>query len=278
MTGYTTAEVSEVLGLSVRQVRSFARSGLLSPFRGPRNEYRFTFQDIILLRTARQLRSENIPPRRIGQALRELREQLPAGRPLSAVVVSVEGDRVIVRDRDTSWEPTTGQVTFDFRVRDLAARVEPFASRAAAERSKDGDLAADEWYELGLDLEAVSVEEATASYRRALEVEPDHAEAHLNLGRLVHERGRVQEAEDHYRRAVAAHPESGLAWFNLGVALEDLGRRTRAKELYRRAIELEPGLAAAHFNLARLHETDGELSDAVRHLSAYKRLRRASAS
>lgn len=275
MTGYTTREVAEVLGLSPRQVRSYARSGLLEPHRGPRNEYRFTFQDIILLRAARELQEREIPTRRIRGALRSLREQLPEGRPLSAVHISAAGDQVVVRDRHTVWEPATGQTTFDFPVEELATRVQPFAPRAAAERANARSLGADEWYDMGLDLEAVSPPEAIAAYRSALETDPDHAEAHLNLGRLLHEEGRLAEAERHYRRAVDAAPESALAWFNLGVVLEDMARDRRAIELYRRAVELDPHLAAAHFNLARLYERTGQASRAVRHLSAFKRLQEA---
>lgn len=278
MTGYTTREVSEVLDLPAWKVRALARSGILDPHRGPGNQYRFTFQDIILLRAARGLEEEGVRPRRIRAALSGLREQLPSGRPLSAVVVTAQGDEVVVRDRGTSWEPTTGQVTFDFDVGALAARVEPFAPRAARERADAGEMVADDWYDLGLDLEAVSIDEAATAYREALALDPGHAEAHLNLGRLEHEKGRIEEAERHYRSSVDAAPESGLGWFNLGVALEDLDRAERAKELYRRALDLDPSLAPAHFNLARLHERDGEVSDAVRHLASYRRLRRASGS
>ncbi|MGD2069923.1 MAG: tetratricopeptide repeat protein [Gemmatimonadota bacterium] len=273
MTGYTTREVAQVLGLAPRQVRSFARSGLLEPRRGPRNEYRFSFPDIILMRAARELREAKVPARRIRAALRSLGEQLPEGRPLSAVRILAEGEHVIVRDRDTLWEPASEQVTLDFSVGELAAKVQPFAPRAAAERAGAGDLEPDEWFDLGLDLEAVSPDEATHAYRRALELDPHHAESHLNLGRLLHEAGHLEDAEAHYREAVAASPGSGLAWFNLGVALEDLGRRQRALEVYGRAVELDPELPAAHFNLARLYEQQGSKSAAVRHLSAYKRLR-----
>jgi hypothetical protein len=48
--------------------------------------YRFTFQDVVLLRGAAALESADLPARRVRSALRQLRDQLP-GRPLSAVHV-----------------------------------------------------------------------------------------------------------------------------------------------------------------------------------------------
>lgn len=273
MTGYTIGEVSEVVGLPTSRVRSYARSGLVAPDRGPKNEYRFSFQDIILLRVARELGDQDVPSRRIRKALLRLRDQLPEGRPLSAVSIAAAGEHVVVRDRGTLWEPETGQMAFDFSVEELAAQVEPFARRAAEETAQTCEMDADDWYDLGLDLEAVSLHEAEAAYGEALARDPEHSDAHLNLGRLLHERERFQEAEKHYRTAWELAPSSGLAPFNLGVALEDLGQREAAMEAYQIAVEAEPGLAGAHFNLARLCEETGDVRGAVRHLAAYRRLK-----
>src|SRR5262245_17979329 len=165
MTGYTTREVAEVLGITQVQVRSFARSGVLEPGRGPGGELRFTFQDIVLLRAARELRERDLSPQRIRRALKHLRGQLPEGRPLSAVSIAAAGEQVIVRDKGTTWEPETGQVAFDFSVGELASRVEPFAGRMARD-AHDEELDADAWYDLAWDLEAVSLAQAAEAYRQ----------------------------------------------------------------------------------------------------------------
>jgi len=265
MTGYSTREVAEVLGVSPAQVRAYARSGLLEPERGPRQQYRFSFTDIVLLRTARR-------------ALERLGEQLPAGRPLSAVHISAEGDRVVVRDRDKVWEPETGQVTFDFSVEELASKVEPFAPRVAAKHGRMSPTDADGWYDLGVDLEAVSVSQACAAYEEALQLDSGHAEAHLNLGRLLHEQGSLGAAEERYRKARDLEPGNALAAYNLGVVLEDRGRLEDAGLAYREALDADPDLAGAHFNLAGLCERSGDVAGAVRHLAAYRRLGAGEAS
>jgi tetratricopeptide (TPR) repeat protein len=278
MTGYTTRQVAEILGLTEERVRAFARAGLLDPQRGPGKAFRFTFQDIVLLRTAKGLLDQEVPARRVRSALLSLREQLPQGRPLSAVRVSAEGERVLVRDQDTAWEPETGQVALDFSVGELAARVEPFTPELGPADADDEELSADDWYDVALDLEAVSVEKARSAYRRAIALDPGHAEAHLNLGRLLHELGDVAGAESHYRQACAASPESALAAFNLGVALEDRGEAREAMVAYRRALELDDEIAEAHFNLGRLCEAAGDKRGAVLHLAQYKRIQERGAS
>lgn len=272
MTGYTTRHVAEILGLTEERVRTFARDGLLEPQRGPGNSYHFTFQDIVLLRAARELLDRDVPARRVRSALLGLRAQLPIGRPLSAVRVTADGERVIVRDQDTAWDPETGQVALDFSVGELAARVEPFAPDAGRGVPGDEDLTADDWYDLAIDLEAVSVEKARAAYRRAIALDPGHAEAHLNLGRLLHEKGDLAGAESHYRQACAARPDSALAAFNLGVALEDRQQGGEAMDVYRRALKLDPEHAEAHFNLGRLCEAAGDRTGALQHLAQYKRI------
>lgn len=273
MTGYSTAQVADILGVSPSQVRAYARSGLVSPERGPRNAYRFSFQDIILLRTARELRGAALSPRKVRRALRHLREQLPEGRALSAVAISTEGDRVVVRDRDTVWEPETGQVHFDFDVSELAARVAPLVRRAVDEEVAGREMTADRWFDLAFDLEAVAPEKAREAYRRAIEIDPGHANAHLNLGRLIHESGDAGGAEIHYRQAMAASPADANAAYNLGVALEDQGRTEAAIAAYDRAVRLDPTHPEAHFNLAGLYERAGRGEQALRHLAAYRRLR-----
>jgi tetratricopeptide (TPR) repeat protein len=272
MKGFSTREVAEVLGLPTSRILSWTRSGLLAPERGPKGAYFFSFQDIVLLRAAKELLDSDVPTRRVRAALQALREQLPVGRPLSAVHISALGDRVLVRDDQAVWEPDSGQLALDFSVADVAERAEPIARRAMAERAYAHDMSADDWYDTALDLEAVDPQSAKAAYARALNLEDDHADAHVNLGRLLHEEGELAEAEHHYRAAVTADPESGRARYNLGVVLEDQGSGVEAIAAYLDALAVDDTLAVAHFNLSRLYEVGGEDAKALNHLAAYKRL------
>ncbi len=70
--------------------------------------------------------------------------------------------------------------------------------------------------------------------RRALELKPNLAEAHHNLGVLFMGRGKLDEAVACYRRALELKPDCAEAHHNLGVALMDLGNPQEAALCYRR--------------------------------------------
>ena len=273
MKSYTTRDVAKLLGVSEAQVRSQARVGYLAPDRGPHNSYRFSFQDLVLLRTAKSLSEARIPPRRIRRVLRALLHELPAGRSLSAVRISSEGNRIVVRDGRESWNPESGQLLLDFHVAELAAQAGPVARRLARRaRRSDEPLTAEEWYDLGADLETVAPEDARDAYTRAVVLDPRHASARVNLGRLLQDLGLAPQAVQQYRAALAIQPRHPTAAFNLGTALEDMGRRREAIEAYRKALDADGDFADAHFNLARLYDQTGKRAAALRHLKAYKLL------
>ncbi len=133
---------------------------------------------------------------------------------------------------------------------------------------------ADAWYERACDLEDDARDDAVAAYRRALEIDPSHAAARINLGRLLHASGDVAGAQAEYLRAVAAAPLDPIAWFNLGVALEDGDQPASALAAYDRALEIDPDLLDAHDNAGRLCRRLGRDEEALRHLSACHRARR----
>lgn len=140
------------------------------------------------------------------------------------------------------------------------------------------------WYDTGCRLEASDPPRAIAAYERALAGCPGLADAHNNLGRLLHDAGSLAGAESSYRLAICADAGVALYWFNLGVVVEDQGRRAEAISVYERAIELDDRIADAHYNLARLLELTARrtgddllLQRAVRHLLRYRALTQRNA-
>src|SRR6266498_555097 len=125
MKGYTSPDVAKLLGLTVAQVRGFARDGFLTPGRGRRGELLFSFQDLVILRTAKGLVAARIPTRRIRGALRRLRAQLPRGRSLAELRIAAEGDRIVVSDGEAPWFPECGEAQPDVAVSELPRRPAP---------------------------------------------------------------------------------------------------------------------------------------------------------
>ena len=262
-----------MIGLTPAQIRDYATKGFLEPERGDRGELRFGFRDLIILRTAGELTLAQIPSRKVKRVLARLRDQLPDGRSLTAIRIAADGDRVVVRDGAAVWNPESGQSLFDFAVADLAEQTAPFVARAV-EEAEHRSMSAEDWYELACELELTDVEKAEQAYQRALELDDTHADAHVNLGRLLHERRAPAAAEKHYRAAMRVAPDHDTAAFNLGVALEDLGRVGEAMGAYLLAIEIDPQNADAHYNLAGIFEKRGDKAAALRHLKEYKALTR----
>jgi tetratricopeptide (TPR) repeat protein len=270
---YSTREVTDLTGLPEALIRRWARARLITPNKDLQGRWRYSFQDLALLRTAGKLLKAHLSLNRITRTLRTVRKQLPSGRPLSAVRILVTGRQVVVRDRLASWEPVSRQGTLDFDVQKLSQAVAPHIPRRSREELKKAAPSAEGLYQAALDLElAGRGAEARDAYEAALERDPELVSARINLGRLMHAENRVTEAEVLYRAALAQDPKSALAAFNLGVALEDQGAAEAAVEAYERALAIEANYADAHFNLSRLLEAKGDARGALRHLNTFRRL------
>lgn len=266
---WTLRDLQQSLGLSRGVVAGLVAAGFVTPARGPRNEYRFSFQDIVLLRTAHALRAAQVPPRRIVRSLQRLRSSLPRELPLSGLRITAVGSAIAVRDRDAQWEPDTGQLLFDFDVAPSAGGV---ALLPRPHRARANDARA--LFQRGAALEASDPRAAEHAYRDALELEPGLVDAWLNLGAMLCESGRCAEAAALYRKAIEQCEPAALLHYNLGVALEDGGDAPSALAAYEAALSLDAALADAHYNAARLHEQLGHAQLALRHYSAYRRLQR----
>ncbi len=272
---YSIRDVERVLRLSRSTVRGLIDGGFVAPERGPRQQYRFSFQDLIVLRAARALIEAKVPRKRIRRSLEDLRKHLPESVPLSGLSISAVGDRVVVRDGKAHFQVEDGQYVlgFDVSVEQGVLRVverKPEPQPQAEVEVEDEEDA----FELGLKLEATDPKAACRAYEQAVRDDPANAAAWANWGRLLHESNQQREAEALYRRALDACGADAVLLFNLGVLLEDQGKATAALESYQHAIEEDPTFADCHYNLARLYEALGKPQHAIRHLGQYRKLER----
>ena len=106
------------------------------------------------------------------------------------------------------------------------------------------------------------LKEAEASLRQAIKLKPDLAEAHNNLGNTLKTLGRLDEAEVSLRQAIALKPDFAEAYNNLGVMLQELGRLEEAEKSLRQTITLKPDYAEAQYNLGITLTKLGRLNEA----------------
>jgi tetratricopeptide (TPR) repeat protein len=255
---YGVRDVERLLRLPRSIIRSLVASGFVTPARGPRNAMLFSFQDLIVLRTAQELSAALVPRRNIVRALKELRRQLPQSIPLSGLRIGAVGDRVVVSEGGSLWQAESGQYLLALEVK---AEVQPVPAQPL-----------EDWYGRALDLETEDPQGAIDAYARAVELEPSNIDARINWGSLLHERGSLEEAERVYRDALERHGDDPVVLFNLGVLYEDLNRKMEAVHAYQKALRLDPGLADAHYNVALLFRVLGRPRDAIRHMAQYRRL------
>ncbi|WP_187152640.1 sulfotransferase family protein [Prochlorococcus marinus] len=97
---------------------------------------------------------------------------------------------------------------------------------------------------------------------KAIEIKPDYAEAHSNLGNILKELGKLQEAELHTLKAIEIKPDYAEAHYNLGIILRALGKLQQAEISYRKAIEIKPDYTEAHSNLGNILKELGKLQEA----------------
>ena len=272
MPSYSVRDVERVLHLSAGTTRGLIRAGFVKPTRGAKREYRFSFQDLIVLRTARALIQARVPRQRIRRSLESLRRELPESMPLSGLAICAVGERVVVREGDSRWQADSGQylLGLDVSLQNGVLHVVEHPREAAP--GGHAAPAPRDWFAEGLALEATDPGAALEAYRHAAEADPEQTAAWVNLGRLLHEQGATLEAETVYRRALEQVGPDPLLLFNQGVLLEDLGRMQAALTAYQSAVAEDPGLADGHYNLARLYESLGEPQQAIRHLGQYRRL------
>ena len=91
--------------------------------------------------------------------------------------------------------------------------------------------------------------EAIPHYEQALQLNPNYAEAHYNLGVALAQQGQWPEAIPHFERALQLKPDYAEAHYNLGVALAQQGQWPAAIPHFERALQLKPDYAEAHYNL-----------------------------
>lgn len=279
--GYSTRDAAQLAGLTESAVRSCSRAGLLSG--GARQlPARFSFQDLAVLKSVKELSAQGVSFRRVRRQLAVLCRTRPKGAGLSSLTLSAWAGQVIVREGGCAWQADTGQLLFDFSgvvpgARDSRGATDITAMpirREAAPPEPAFSLTADQWFERASELEEADPLAAIEAYRRALHLRPDSSEVLINLGRLHAEAGQVADAADCFARAMELDPRDATAIYNMGVVAQDMGNDDEAVALYRRALELDPQLAEAHYNLATIFDRTGDPRAAIRHIHEYRKLTR----
>src|SRR5207302_1345009 len=114
---------------------------------------------------------------------------------------------------------------------------------------------------------------AADAYRRAIAVNPLHAQAHNNLGEILERRRRFDAAADSYQRAADSQPTFMLARINLGRMLVALGKNDEAIAELGKLTEPRDAEAPRYlFALATAHVGAGHKDDGIKWATEARRL------
>jgi tetratricopeptide (TPR) repeat protein len=271
VTDYSLREAATFFGISPARLRSWERSSLVRPRSAAAAQVPFGFRDLVCIKAILVLLDHGVPLRRIRRTVEEVRERIPElDASVAQLRVWMDGsDRVVVRHGDALYEPS-GQMVIDFAL--AAARPEDVAAlpTRAAPGTTDPESAL-EWFERGCRLDAApaTLDEAAAAYQRAIDADPDFADAHCNLGAIHHQRGASEAARGHYERALRCDPAHVEANLNLAALLEEAERLEAALAHYKAALRADPMHTDAHLATALLYEKLGLRRRAREHWRRY---------
>jgi tetratricopeptide (TPR) repeat protein len=216
---YGVREVEKLLHLPRSTIQALVKAGFVAPERGPRNAWRFSFQDLIVLRTAQALAAAKVPAKRITQSLKQLRRQLPESMPLSGLSIGAVGDRVVVKDGAGTRRADTGQYLLAFEGDPARGALKVIEKKVETE----------DQINLGVSLhEAGRLDEAERVYRAEIAVRGDDTLLHYNLAVLLEDMGRKKEALEAYETALKVDPRFADCHYNLALLAEELGQGTKA--------------------------------------------------
>ncbi len=263
MQRYSRTDLLRILRITSRQLQAWEKAALVTALES------YSFFDLLQIKKIRDLCAQKVRPAMIRQSLDAMQKQVAGmGNPLLEAGSYQSGRRVAFRHQGRVVEPIAGQFMFDFATQEKVLASPP---RTGPELVVTDVV---ELFARGIALEEEprTQDEAIAAYSRVLEMDPNHAAAHINIGTLYYNRQDYSAAERHYRSAIEIDPRYALAHFDLGNVLDETGRVQEAITTYKTALQLAPTYADAHYNLALAYEKIREPRKALQHWRAYVRL------
>lgn len=206
-------------------------------------------------------------------------------RPASAAIVTVLlfvltfRQAEIYKDSLTLWTDTTEKNPNSWMTWvNLGQALYPTNKQAASNAYQKALTLApnipDPHFNVGLaDFDAQNYPAAEVQFRRAVELEPRHANALDMLGQCLVREGRVEEGIKAYQAALVANPRHNLAHLNLGIALREKGQLDEAAAELTKAADISPSDPRTWRELANCRIKQNKFEEAIGALEQFLKLR-----
>lgn len=271
---YTPATLSQLLGLSVYDIRRWERMGLIHAVRRVMRLPYFDYAEVVAARRLADLIASGASAESLATSLDRLRHVVPGiDRPLAQLQLLTQGSHVLYRDPKGWLDPASGQRVFTFEEPPPSTEVPPEPTVSVpfpAVRSDTPVHPPDHWFREGCRLsEEGHLAAAVEAYRLALIASPHEADYHFHLADTLYRQGNLRGAIERYFVTVEQDHQFLEAWTQLGCTLAESEDLDAARDAFRVALDLHPDFPDAHFHLAQLLERLGDGLAARHHWQTY---------
>lgn len=259
---HTISDLARIFELSPVRIRRWVRLGLIQPVATTFKIQYFDFHQVAFLKQLSDVVRNGASIATVKSGIEKARGLLPNADLLYSLWTDIEADgTVFMRLRDELVDQH-GQVYFDFE----DAENEPSTVFAEAIT-----LGFHELCDEALKLEDEHrFEEAAHTYRRALELQPDNATLHFDLGNVLFQLEQYGESADCFQRAITLDDEFAMAWHNWGTVQAVTGDFVNAERSLRASLRLAPNYADSHQTLSEILRHTGRISAAAHHARLYE--------
>lgn len=268
---YTPAMLSQMLSISVHEVRRWERRGLIRPVSRVHRLPYFDLQEAAGARRLSELIAAGVAIEEIQQSLARLRTVWSdVDRPLAQLEILAQDRRLVYRDTHGRLKTAAGQMLFDFE--------EPVRDRAPAEElstirfpvTDEESLTAADWSARARELsDQGNLAGAAEACRMALMLDHDLPEVHFQLAETLYRQDNLRGASERYHVAVELDPQYVEAWTQLGCLHAQLGELESAVDAFRVALDVHADYPDAHLHLAESLHQLGRTTEALGHWRKY---------
>jgi tetratricopeptide (TPR) repeat protein len=259
---FSTRSAARILAVSPERIRYWVRRRLISPTATRGRNYRFAFNDLLVMRLAKELLQSRRHLEPIQRCILRVREFFDGERSVTALKLVNDEGRIVVRDGAILFEAETGQLLFDFaRDREPGKVEESFGPARVRERFEEARRLAEQD-----PLKALTI------YSELVGREPGNFDAHMRLATLLEREGDLGGALRHLLGAGAIAPANAEVHLKLGLLYRKRGESQTALKSFLRALECDPASVESHRNAAELYDAIGRRRDAQKHMGAIHRL------
>jgi hypothetical protein len=262
---FSTRSAARILAVPAHRIRYWVRQDLVSPVAARGRRYRFAFNDLLMMRLAKDLLPTRGRLEPFQRCFAKVKNFFEPSRLVTSLRLETLDGRIVVRDGEAAVEVESGQMLLQFHApRRLPGKVEDsFGPARVRER-----------FEETRHLAETDPLKALTLYSELLAHEPRNFEAHLRMATTLEHEEDWAGAIRHLLAAAVTLPGNHEVHLRLGLLYRRTGATDSAIESLLRATSCDPLSVTAHRNLAEIYEQTGRRRDALRHLSAINRLSR----